>query len=106
MELHTIEIGLPGNLLEQDFHIYGHLSTNSWLTHLWEFCTDSNIQEKSTTPKLILAREDDAFLMSNFAAYGYKNTQLTQLNLCRLYCHAIRLSDITTGDGKRIHPAS
>lgn len=106
MELHTIEIGLPGNLLQQDFQIYGHLSTDSWLTHLWEFGASSNLQLQSTTPKLTLAREEDSFLMSKFAAYGYRGKQLEHLNLCRLYCHATRISDLTTGDGKRIHPAS
>ncbi len=106
MELHTIEIGLPGQLCQQQYQTYGHLATTSWLKHLWEFCDDSNLQMTTTTPKLTLAREDDEFLMRQFSAYGYKNEQLRQLNLCRLYCHAICLSDITTGDGRRIHPAS
>jgi hypothetical protein len=106
MELHTIEIGLPGHLLQQNYQIYGHLATLSWLKHLWEFCDDSNLQVTSTTPKLTLARDDDEFLMRQFAAYGYRKEQLTDLNLCRLHCHAIRISDITTGDGRRIHPTS
>jgi hypothetical protein len=106
MELHTIEIGLPGHLLQQDFAIFGHLATTSWLQHLWEFCQDSAIQLHSTTPTLILAREHDTFLMRTFASFGYRHKHLEQLNLCRLYCHATRLSDITTGDGCRIHPES
>jgi hypothetical protein len=93
MKLHTIEIGLPSQLMQQDFKIYGQLATISWLKHPWEFCDDSNIQMRSTMPKLTLARED------KFATFGYRNNQLTQLNLCRLACHAIRLSDITTGNG-------
>ena len=106
MELHTIEIGLPGDLIQQDFKIFGQLSTLSWLKHLWEFCDECSIQLKTTTPKLVLARENDLFLMSTFASFGYRDTQLLHLNLCRLFCHATRLSDITTGDGKRIHPES
>jgi hypothetical protein len=106
MELHTIEIGLPGHLTQQEFSVYGHLSTKSWLTHLWEFCDDSDIQITSTTPMLKLARTDDTFLMSTFAAFGYRKKQLKQLNVCRLFCHATRISDITTGDGKRIHAES
>jgi hypothetical protein len=106
MELHTLEIGLPGNLLQQDYSIYGQLATNSWLKHLWEFCADSNIQVTTTTPQLSLARTNDEFLMLQFANYGYRDTELSQLNLCRLHCHATRLSDITTGDGRRIHPMS
>ncbi len=105
MELHTIELGLSGQLTQQDYQIFGHLATKSWLKHLWQFCTLSNIQLTTTTPQLELAREHDAFLMEKFAAYGYRKRQLFDLNLCRLWCHAIRISDISTGDGRRIHPA-
>jgi hypothetical protein len=106
MELHTMEIGLPGHLLSQKYDVFSHLATTSWLKHLWEFCADSNIQVSTTTPKLELARHNDEFLMHKFSTYGYKNKQLYQLNLCRLYCHATRLSDIATGDGRRIQAAS
>jgi hypothetical protein len=106
MELHTLEIGLPGQLLHQDFHTYGILATNTWLRHLWEYCHDSRIQLTATTPQLQLARERDEFLMLKFAAFGYRKTQLAELNLCRLYCHASRISDLTTGDGRRIRTQS
>jgi hypothetical protein len=82
---------------------------NSWIAHLWELCDDSNIQITTTTTKLVLAKKHDQFLMDKFAAFGYRKTQLTQLNMCRLWCKVCKttkLSDITTGDGNRIHPAS
>lgn len=44
--------------------------------------------------------------MSKLLAFGYRNTQLTDLNMCRLFCHASQISDITTGDGLRIQPES
>jgi hypothetical protein len=72
MELHIIKIRLPGNLTQQDFQIYGLLTTTSWLRHLWEFCDDSNIQLTATTPKLLTARAGDKFLMDIFAQYGYR----------------------------------
>jgi hypothetical protein len=106
MELHTLEIGLPGHLLQQDYQIFGTLATTSWLKHLWEFCDGSNIQVTSTTPQLHLARDNDAYLMKQFALFGYRDSELIDLNLCRLFCNATRLSDITTGDGRRIHPMS
>jgi hypothetical protein len=46
------------------------------------------------------------FLMQQFAAYGYCDKDLFHLNLCRLHCHATWLSDISTGDGRCIHPMS
>jgi hypothetical protein len=106
MELLTLELGLPGQLMRQDFTLFGHIITKSWIKHLWEFCHESNIQLETTTPKLTISRTHDEFLMPKFAAYGYRDEQLYHLNLCRLYCHAIRLSDLTTGDGRRIHPMS
>jgi hypothetical protein len=106
MELHTIESGLPGQLFHQDYKIFGQLATNSWLQHLWEFCDDSNFQLNSTTPQLCLARDLDEFLMKAFASHGYQDSQLTLLIFCRISCHALRLSDISTGDGWRILPRS
>jgi hypothetical protein len=106
MELHTVELGLSGQLLQQDYKILGSLATTSWLKHLWEFCDNSNIQLTTTTPKLHIVKEHDDFLMEKFAAFGYGDKQLSQLNLCRMWCHAVRLSDISTGDGRQIHPLS
>ena len=106
MELHTLELGLPGQLLRQNYTLLHKLTTTSWIKHLWEFCSETNIQVESSTPQLKLSRHQDVFLMQRFIAYGYRDTQLYHLNLCRLFCHATRLSDITTGDGRRIHPAS
>jgi hypothetical protein len=41
--------------------------------------------------------------MSLFSKHGYRAQHLHHLNIYRLWCHAVRLSDITTGDGLRIH---
>jgi hypothetical protein len=102
MELHILKLGLPGQLLRQYFAIFGHIITKSWLKHLWEFCYKCNIQIETLTPKLTISRIHDKFLMPKFAVYGYRAEQLYTLNLCRLFCHSIRLSDLTTGDNR--HP--
>jgi hypothetical protein len=45
--------------------------------------------------------------MKAFASHhGYQDSQLTLLNLCCLSCHALRLSDISTGNGQHILPRS
>jgi hypothetical protein len=78
MELHTIEIGLPGQMLQQDFKIFRQLATISWLKHLWEFCNDSNIQSTSTTPKLTLLYEK----AMNFSwANSWANSQVTDTKI-------------------------
>jgi hypothetical protein len=104
LALHTIELGLPGTVFQQDYSTFGNLATTSWLKNLWEFCDETKIQLVPASQTLHLARESDSFLMLQFSKFGYKAQDLAHLNLCRLWCHAIRLSDITTGDGQRIHP--
>ena len=106
MELHTIKIRLPGQLLWQDYKLFGQLATTSWLNHLWEFCDDRNLQLTLTMPQLTLSRNHDAFLMQAFTSQGYQKSQLTLLNLCRLFCHALQLSDISSGDSQHILPTS
>ena len=69
------------------------------------FCDETHIQLHPSSPPVLLAQEHDEFLMSHFSEeHGYHTEQLYHLNLCRLWCHAVRLSDTTTGDGIRIHP--
>jgi hypothetical protein len=104
LSLHTIELGLPGSFTQQDYDAFGHLATDSWLKNLWVFCQAANIQLEAATEALQPAREQDEFLMIQFYKFGYRKLELAQLNLCRLWCHAIRVSDISTGDGLRIHP--
>jgi hypothetical protein len=57
-------------------------------------------------PQVYLACDHDAFLLTAFASHGYRDSQLTLLNLCCLSCHAPGRSDISTGDRWRILPRS
>ena len=93
-------------MFQQDFDKFGHLATSSWLMNVWIFCRSSNLQLIPSTPTIPLERDNDSYLMEHFYQNGYRKEDLYHLNLCRLWCHAVRLSDITTGDGLRIHPLS
>jgi hypothetical protein len=106
LSLHTIELGLPGHMFQQDFDSFEHIATPSWLTHMWLFCQTATLQLHPSAPTIPLQRENGSYLMVQFHQYGYSKTDLYHLNLCRLWCHAICLTDITTGDGLRIHPLS
>ena len=85
--LHTIELGLPGNIFQQDYTKFGKLTTQSWLKHLWEFCHTTGISLAPSSPTIPLAREQDEFIMLQFSKFGYQKTELAHLNLCRLWCH-------------------
>ncbi len=53
MELHTLEIGLPGQLLRQDYKIYGHLSTLSWLNTSGSSATIATFNCRPRHPHLL-----------------------------------------------------
>ena len=106
LSLHMVELGLPGSFFTYNYDIFSHLATTSWLKQLWDFCRQTDISLVPSTPPIQPAREKDQFIMLVFSRHGYRKTDLYHLNLCRLWCHAVRLSDITTGDGLRIHPLS
>jgi hypothetical protein len=103
LALHTIELELLGSFLSHDYNKYSHLATNTWLKHLWHFCHKSNIQLEPSTLPIPLACENDVFLMNELHALDYSADELYHLNVCRLWCHSVHLSDITTGDGLHIH---
>jgi hypothetical protein len=48
---------------------------------------------------LSIGTKSDQFLMPLFIDAGYKNDKLLALNVCRMYLHAVTLSDIVTADG-------
>eukprot|EP00957_Ditylum_brightwellii_P009544 720058-Ditylum_brightwellii.AAC.1 len=54
------------------------------------------------TPNLQPQRENNLFIMEDFAMAGYEGAQLEELNRCRLHLKATTLFDITSGDGKTV----
>jgi hypothetical protein len=49
-------------------------------------------------------RENDKHLMDVIQQYVQSPTQQRKLNYCRLYLHITHISDITTSDGRKLHP--
>ena len=54
-----LETGLPGNLFQHDFNIYGQLATNSWVKATWQFVWEYNILLEDSSPSLPLLRTND-----------------------------------------------
>ena len=69
----------------------------TWLTHLWEFMAANSMVINDGVPDLMLEREGDKFFIREFQAAGYSGNSLKRLNLCRLFLHAVTVSDIATG---------
>ena len=79
LSLHTIKLGLPGHMFHQDFDKFGHLATQSWLTHVWIFCSAHNIQLTPLTSTIPLEQDNDSYLMLEFYKYGYRKKTYTIL---------------------------
>ena len=101
-ELTLLETGLPGNLFTHPYSIFRPLTTPGWITSLWEFVDTSHIQVDDPFPAIPLQCHDDQFLMLAFAYHKLAPATLRQANICRLWLRVLRLSDIISGDGRRI----
>ena len=80
--------------------MYGHLLTDCWLKHVWNFIQRHNIilidrVTNFPTPQ----QENDVFLMEVFAHENYSHSKLAKINRCRLYLGVLTLSDIMNGYG-------
>jgi hypothetical protein len=54
--------------------------------------------KEPTHQGLVPGTASDLFLMPLFVAAGYNNDNLVALNVCRMYLHAVTLSDLATAD--------
>ena len=99
-----VELGLPGQLLQQDFDSLQHLATPSWMKSLWGYCFTKGVQVRAPTPDIPLLRVNDQYLMQAFIEAGYTGTELTLLQQTMQYLCAMTLADISTADGSYIIP--
>ena len=101
----SLEIGLPGNALELDYKKWHLLATDSWIVHLWRMIHEyPDLKVNYHCSQLHLQRHNDQFLMELFASAKYSRANLLRLNRCRIWMKAVTVSDLTTGDGKRLLP--
>ena len=99
----TLEVGIRGQVLRQDYSIWGHLCTNSWIKAVWKEISDHpSLSLLAPTTGLHLQRTNDRYLMEEFHHHGFKGKALLRLNRCRSFLHAITLADICTGDGRMV----
>ena len=99
----TLEMGLPGEIFSWDFATWGkYCATRTWITTLWQQLSGMGITITSSAATLAPRRESDEYLMLLFFTHGFRKRQLKALNRCRLFLHAITVTDIATMCGKYI----
>eukprot|EP00957_Ditylum_brightwellii_P113228 8635093-Ditylum_brightwellii.AAC.1 len=66
----------------------------------WQFLEENNLLLKETTQNLMPSRENDQFLVEEFACNNIRGAKPEMLNHCRLFLNVTSLSDICSGDGR------
>ena len=99
-----IELGLNIPILSSNISKYiPLLSTSSWITETWKFCSEQGIVFPDQTPTIPLLRKGDQCLMEillNISSLSPDD--IKAINRCRLYLRIFTISDLASGDGKII----
>ena len=107
LEQAQLEVGSGTPLLQLPFDSYGVLLTeNCWIGSVWEFTSKLKllvIGEDLCLPKP--QRLGDTFIMEELIrSRQFDDKTLISCNRCRVFMEVITLSDIATGDGRRLQP--
>jgi len=109
LESASIEVGVGGNILAQDFCKFGHLLTDSWVKTLSMFCHNNDIVLEGEYPWPAPFREHDDYLMKMLIDRNqglFSLGEIRLINRCRLYLQLMSLSDACTGEGNRFTHSS
>ena len=108
LECLRLELGLNIEILNVEYIKYNYLVlTHYWIVHTWEFMSANNITINIDPPKIPPVREQDAPIMDAILRNSELNAfEKITANKCRIFLQAFHLSDITTGDGKKITESS
>jgi hypothetical protein len=97
-----LETGTSRCMTDTQYSIMKATVTQTWITDLWAFLNRFHIRLKDDIAQLPTRRKNDKLLMDEFIKSGYTGTHLKTLNECRMFLHAVTLSDLATADGKAI----
>lgn len=106
LEGHRLETGTSYGLFQQVFQNTGILTSESWVKRIWEEMDHYDIHVETDSPDFQLLRVGDGLIMEEFMNQRVPQEELKWLNWCRLFLHAVTISDIVTADGKFIDPDS
>jgi hypothetical protein len=101
-----LELGVGVPFFQLPFAEWGHLSTPSWVRHLWQSCSRAQIDIK---PALgfhwipPLQTSSDLYIMDIITQRFSKKVSI-KLNHCRRYLQLVTVSDLFLHDGRCIHP--
>ncbi len=95
-----LQIRTPNNPFLLDYARWGNLAPLSWVKMLWKSLQHFEITLYMQFPTIPPPREGDQVIMNIIFSHPFDSTIIARLNRCRVYLHALFLSDITTASGK------
>ena len=103
MEGHQLEIGTYQKMFDADIDTYGHLASDSLMSHTWRLLNDCGLQlETSHAVPVRLRVNDEAIMEQIIAKTAYSTKDIYDINECRIYLQVFSVADIADGDGSRI----
>ena len=82
-------------------HVIAYTS-KSWYRHVARSTCHLPISIAEDFPDVPLLRQNDSYIMAAFIKAGYKNKDLYQPNIIRMFLKAVTIADIATADGRSI----
>ncbi len=100
-----LELGLSGNVFNLDYNKYSRaLLTDSLVRETWKYASVHNITIDIPGHRFTLATENDSLIMEQVYRYC-EPSSWAAINRCRHFLQVLTVSDITTSDGRHLHPA-
>ena len=96
IKAYKLELGLPQYIFRNCLPPLGKCLTPTCIKHTWKFMDKYDILVKEMTPKILLQRLNNLFLMKDFLEAGHEGENLDKINICRMHLHSTCLSDIVT----------
>ena len=93
---------MGNQILNMPFKKLGVLATDCTMKSLWEFLSVHNLKLTTDIKNMQLPRKGGVLIMEMFVRNGISGYKLMILNKCRIFLAATWLSDIATGDGRKI----
>ena len=103
METLQLEVGSRTHPFQLPYQPFSEFATNTWMKVLW-FCLNKyNITLSREQNNIYMPRENDVTLMDELvAAQRFTKSEMIRINRCRIYLQVYFLSDVTSGDGRKL----
>ncbi|CAJ1927568.1 unnamed protein product [Cylindrotheca closterium] len=102
LQAHQLETGTSYGLFQQVYSNTSILASDTWAKRTWSELDSLSIHLEFDSPSLQPMRQGDQLLVDLFIDSLVDQLTLKWLNWCRIFLHAVTLSDIVNAEGTAI----